>query len=116
MMEKRKQQRRHLAFQLNVVDRVTGEELGHIGNISPAGAMIVTEKDLPVDVTYDVKIDLRDLEELGNQDYLETKLQTAWSLPDTNPDLNRVGSRFVDVKEADKYLIYHMINYFGFTY
>ena len=56
--EKRAIARRHLVFYLRVFEDSTGKILGHLADISTNGIMLVSEKKIPVDRDYRLRIRL----------------------------------------------------------
>jgi c-di-GMP-binding flagellar brake protein YcgR len=102
-MEHRGGDRKHLYLYLDVEDRRTGALIGHLGDISPGGIMIITENALPLHHEYYVRIKLP--EEEFNAKYLDVKVETRWQKPDVNPELQCIGCRFTHIDADDVTLV-----------
>jgi len=92
--------RRHLLFYLEIYDPKTHELIGHLGDISTEGIMIIVEKPVVFSKTKVISIKLPDLEEF-NQRFIEAEVEIRWMKPDTNPNLHCIGCRFVDLDPDD---------------
>lgn len=102
-MEHRGKERKHLFLYLDVVDRLSGKLLGHLGDISEGGLMVISEHFLPLNVEHYVRIKLPEGE--FNAKYLDAKIETRWEKPDVNPNLRCIGCRFVQIDQDDMEII-----------
>ena len=58
MKEFRRSRRREVADTIHVVDSMTDTVIGHIGNISEAGMLVMASAPLVVDALYQLRFDL----------------------------------------------------------
>lgn len=103
-MEKKRSTRRHLLFYLEVYNQHSGELVGHLGDISNAGLMLVGERPLPLNKVFDLNIRLPDLEEFIESG-LEVRVETRWTHPDSNPDFHCTGCLLLDIAPEDESVI-----------
>jgi c-di-GMP-binding flagellar brake protein YcgR len=94
-------QRRKLLFYLDIVDQDTYQSLGHLGDISKEGIMIIAEKRIPFENVKRIKIQLPEFEEFTKK-YIEAEVEKRWAKPDDNhPNWYRIGCRFIKLNEED---------------
>ncbi len=99
-MQTRHQQRKHLFLYLEVLDQDSGKMLGHLGDISSQGMMIIAEHPLPLYQTLKLRLNLPDTGEFS-KNYLNITVETRWTRPDINPQLHCIGCQFQEVAEDD---------------
>ena len=75
MLEKRVHKRRHLVYYLRAVDNATGREIGRVGDISPAGILLVSKGKIALQTEYKVGIELSDLENNRQHHQLNVKIK-----------------------------------------
>ncbi len=107
--------RRKLLFYLDIIDQETHKLLGHLGDISKDGIMIITDKPIPFENVKQIKIQLPDFEEEFTKKYIEVEVEKRWVKPDNNPNLYRIGCRFIKVNEEDLQTIEHVQEVLGFS-
>ncbi len=103
-MEHRDTIRKHVFLYLEIFDRDTQQLLGHLGDISHDGLMIITERTLPLHERKNLRIKLPDSEEF-TEAYLDVQVETRWIAPDANPEIQCIGCLFTHVNPADEALI-----------
>lgn len=107
MQERRKYKRSELMYYVRIYDRNTGEVIGHLGNITPYGLMIISEEPLQIESKYDLRIELpQELEEKAN---LEMDAESLWCIPDINPNFYNTGLRLLDLGAEDIRIIEQMV-------
>lgn len=89
--EKRTQTRRNLIYYLKVVDAISGEELGRVGNLTTKGVLVIGEREIEEGEVHTVKIDISDVEIGIEQEYIIMKITACWSRQDVNPDYYVTG-------------------------
>jgi c-di-GMP-binding flagellar brake protein YcgR len=89
---------------LDILDAHSGELLGHLGDISLEGLMMVADQPLPLQQIRVISIQLPEDEEL-TESSIEVKIQVRWTRPDLNPNLHRIGCQFVDISEKNRIII-----------
>ena len=116
-MEKQYSQRtprKQLFIYLDVLDQETHEKIGHLGDISPDGIMIITEQPVALNSIKAIRIQLpSDLEEFS-QEYLDCVVDARWTKPDFNPKLHCIGCRFTKISDEDLPLIEQLQDVLGF--
>ena len=112
-MEHRHKSRKHVFLYLKVFDQHTGQLLGHLGDISNEGMMIIADGAFSLHQQLDIRIQLPNSEEFS-QKFLDIIVQSRWSAPDVNPELYCTGFLFVDASEADFIVIGQMIDLLTF--
>jgi hypothetical protein len=89
MPEKRRLKRRHLLYNLMVVNADTGEALGRLADINVEGLMIVSENPIPVKTEYLLRITLP--QKILGQEVLQVAARSLWTKKDVNPALLVTG-------------------------
>jgi hypothetical protein len=110
--ENRKLKRRHLIYYLRVFDRNTNQLLGHLVDITPEGAMLVSETPIPTAERFQLRMLLP--AEIFGKDRLEFEAESIWSKNDINPDFYDTGFRLLDVNAEDAATISELIGEYGF--
>jgi len=113
MDERRKLQRRHLIFYLEIEDEETNEKLGHLGDINVEGMMILTEEELPIEKKYKVRLKLPKFE-MFDKEFLSMDIITRWMKKDFNPYINCIGCQYRKLSKDDTQLIERLIRLLGF--
>ena len=97
-------ERKNLLFYLDVVDLESNQVIGHLGDISLDGMLIISEQTLPLESRYHIHIKLPPDENLGAE-VIDLQIETRWSKPDVNPTLQCIGCRFVEISPTNEDLI-----------
>ena len=106
--------RRHLLLYLDVVDYETQRLIGHLGDISDKGLLLLTEMHLPVGLKRKVSIMLPDIEEFEEHTKIDIIIETRWTHPDKNPKVTCVGCLFLDIDKKGLDLIDQLEAVLGF--
>lgn len=112
MEERRKFKRRHLLFYTRVFDRKNGKLIGHIADLTPAGAMLISEEEIPLDTTYHLMMDLPFA--YNSKTHLDFDALSVWSKPDLDPKFFNAGFKLLNVEPEDLTIIEWIIQDFGF--
>ena len=112
MADKRKFPRRDLIFYSRVSDGKSGRALGYLINITPQGAMILSEKLQDVDLEVELHIELP--EGLSNLREMVIPARSRWCQPDINPEFYDVGFMFLEISKEYTELILKMVEEYGF--
>ncbi|MFH0921346.1 MAG: PilZ domain-containing protein [Fibrobacterota bacterium] len=91
MHEKRLLKRRHLLYNLLVINADTSETLGRLADINVEGLLLVSEKPVPVNADYTLRITLP--QKILGQEVLQVAARSLWSKKDANPSLLLTGFR-----------------------
>jgi hypothetical protein len=112
MADRRLYPRRYLIFYSRVFDQKTGELLGHIIDITPAGAMLISEKPLEIGKLYHLKMELPD--ELSTRQFLVFEAKSVRGSQDMIPAFYDTGLQLINVAPSDIALIEKLVESFGF--
>lgn len=110
--EKRAVKRRHLIYYLRVFDRRTDQILGHLVDITPEGAKLISESPIPTAERYQLRMMLP--AEIFGRDHLDFEAESLWSNQDINPDFYDTGFRLHRIEARDALVIAHLIDEYGF--
>jgi len=97
METKRKQERSHLTYYLDVIDVWSGEVLGKIADITLEGLMLLTKESIPVGTQKQLKIVSSD----ESFSPIEFESDCRWCKTDVNPDYFDVGFHLDEISEDD---------------
>ncbi|RME07126.1 MAG: PilZ domain-containing protein, partial [Anaerolineae bacterium] len=89
MEERRKLKRQHIMFYSRVFHRETGEFLGYLGNLTPMGMMVITEKPIVAGQRMPLRIDLP--EDMYKLPLLKLEARSVWCRRDVDPNFYNVG-------------------------
>ena len=110
--DKRRLKRSHLIYYLRVFDRSTNETLGHLVDITPEGAMLISENPIPVNTHFQLRMQLP--AEIFGRTHLDFEAESLWSKRDINPDFHDAGFRLINVEVKDTAIIARLIDEYGF--
>ena len=99
MNEKRRLPRKRPDVALNVTDAMTGEVVGHLGNLSLEGMLLLAQRPIADDALYQFSFHLPDSH--GRLHPIEVGVHEQWSAPGTMRGQSWVGFRFIDVAPDD---------------
>lgn len=108
MKERRTLDRKYLMVYSRVFDRSTGKILGYLSDLSPKGAMIISDDPLSENSKISLRFDLPD-PPLFSTDHLNLDARVAWCKPDIDPSFYNIGFEFFEISETDKSIIEEMI-------
>ena len=111
-LDKRHIKRSHLIYYLRVFDRITNETLGHLVDITPEGAMLISESTIPVNTHFEFRMMLP--AEIFGRTTLDFDAESLWCKRDTNPDFFDTGFRLLNVELRDTAIIARLIDEYGF--
>jgi PilZ domain len=112
MPERRKFRRKDLLFYARVYDSKSGRTIGNLLNITPDGAMVLSEKQVDSDLMMELHIELPD--GIATKQELVFTAKSLWCQPDINPEFYDVGFQFDKVSDEDGKIIQRMIEEYGF--
>lgn len=113
MQERRKSKRRFIMYYTRVFDRSTGAVLGYLIDLSPQGAMVVSEEPFVAHKLYRLRMDVP--EEFEIRACLDFEAVCVWSRTDTaDPRFYESGLHLQEVPGEDVALIERIIQEYGF--
>lgn len=102
--EMRKVERWHLVFYLRVFDGSSSRVIGHVVDISAQGIMLVSDKPVPVDTPYNLRMRLPT--EVADREEIVFNATSRWCKKDDNPDFFIIGFQMDDLDpEIEKYIL-----------
>lgn len=113
MKERRTLNRKYLMVYSRVFDRTTGKILGYLSDLSPKGAMIISDDPISENVTISLRFDLPD-PPLFSTSHLNLEARIAWCKPDIDPSFYNIGFEFLEIKESDKAIVEEMVEAYEF--
>lgn len=99
-MVARRSVRKRAAESITVVNAMTGESMGRIGNLSVDGMMLISPSPLPEDHLYQVQFQLRDAQHAPHK--LEVGIQCLWSEAARTEHTHWAGCKIIDISEAEQ--------------
>lgn len=111
MEERRQLKRQHIMFYSRVFDRATGAFMGYLGNLTPDGAMIISEEQLEIDKMYQLRIDLP--EDMYAKTLLNLDARAVWCKQDIDPSFCNIGFSLQSVPLQDVGIIQQIIDDYG---
>ncbi len=109
--EKRRVERKYLAFYLRVFDGMGSKVVGHLVNISSNGLMLLSDFPIPVNEEYVLRMCLpAALVEKGE---ITFNAVSRWCKNDTNPDFYLAGFQLHDISLSLKNDILALIDEFS---
>lgn len=100
MIERRKMPRRRPEIALQVTDAMTGEVVGHLGNLSLEGMMLVAQAPIVEDGLYQLTFQLPDAH--GRLHPIEVGAHELWSEATNIRGHAWVGLRLIDISPDDQ--------------
>jgi hypothetical protein len=87
-----------------VMDANTREMLGHLVDITPLGLMMDSQKPLPLETDYRLRLDT--MPDVADKDYIKFTARAKWCLPDAvEPYLFDIGFSIIDIAQHDAEII-----------
>lgn len=103
MNNKRRVARKRPDVNLRVTDAMSGDAVGHLGNLSMDGMMLIAQSPITDDALYQFVFHLPDAH--GRLHPIEVGAHQLWSEPPTFKDQAWVGFRFIDVSPDDEKML-----------
>ncbi len=97
MADRRQVRRWYLVLYLRVFDADTGEQLGHLVEISQKGLMVVSDLPFPLEREFHLSLDVPHPD--GTRERLHLNARSLWTSADANPDFHDTGFELVQVNQ-----------------
>lgn len=110
--ERRDSNRRHLIFNIAVINLATGEEIGRLADISTEGLLIASPIKLPLKERLKLTFVLP--ESCSHHDNVEFEAESRWHKDDANPDYELTGYEVMQPAEEYKKLCQILVREIGF--
>ena len=112
MPDRRKTKRKYLMFYTRVFDVQTGELLGHLVDLTPQGAMLISEHAVPAGAHFRLKMELSP--EVATQPYVEFDARSLWCQQDVNPQFYNTGFNFLSIAPESIAIVERIVEAYGF--
>lgn len=109
--ERRSAPRKPSTAPIEVIDSISGENIGHVGNVSRTGLMLVCHRPLNDNALYQLRFRLP--VPRGAQSEIETGVCTMWTEQPTTESYQWSGVRIISIsapaaKSLDRWLDQHV--------
>jgi hypothetical protein len=110
--ERRRQKRRKFTYYMRVIDANTFQLIGHLSDISTTGIKVDSEKPLPVNSIYKLRVDLP--QDLGNKTFMVFDGRSKWCQMDKlEPNSYNVGFEVSILSRDDSEVFQRMYDKYG---
>jgi hypothetical protein len=113
MQERRKQARKYLMVYSRVFHRENGRILGYLADLSPTGAMIISDDAMPANATLPLSFDLPDPASFPIS-RLNLEARVAWCNPDIDPSFYNLGLEFSPLGDGEQAIVQGLIDAYEF--
>ncbi|MDQ5910224.1 MAG: hypothetical protein QG599_2320 [Pseudomonadota bacterium] len=110
--DQRQLKRHSLFYQPTVLDSTTQQPVGHLIDISPGGAMLVSDHSINSGIIMDIRIILPAA--FMNTTCFDMHVETMRVNSDVNTDYFAMGLRFLEIDESNQKFIQHLIENYTF--
>ena len=93
--DSRRAPRRHVTESIPVIDTMTDEIIGQLGNLSESGMLLIASAPLVEDALYQLRFHLRD--DRGQDIPIDVGAHLLWSAPANTPGQAFAGLRFLTI-------------------
>jgi hypothetical protein len=112
MNERRKIKRKYLMFYTRVFDADTEHLIGHLVDITPDGARLISEAPVPTGHDFNLKMELSG--DIADQPFLEFSARSLWCKPDVNPSFYNTGFQLLSITPEGVAIIERIVEAYGF--
>lgn len=113
MHERRKQPRKDLMSYSQVHDLHEGKLIGYLGDLTPLGAMVISDQRVEIDIELTISIQLPELPDIKDET-MTLPVRVAWCHQDLSPDYFNIGMEFKSVADKQKAIIDAVIENYEF--
>ena len=106
--ERRKNKRRKFTYYMRVVDASTLQLIGYLTEISAVGIQVDSEKPLPLNVSYKLRLELT--ADIANKTFMVFNGRSKWCQPDRlEPNSHNIGFEVTLLSHDDTEIFKRMI-------
>lgn len=110
--ERRRLKRHNVSYYLPVMDRNSGQVIGHMVDISPVGFMMDCKAPIPSNKKYDLHLDF--MEDIAGHAFFDFSAYSKWCRHDSiQPYLFNAGFEITDLARADLEVIRSIMDKYG---
>jgi hypothetical protein len=107
--EQRRAPRKQPDYSVTVTDTITGHLLGHLGNLSSNGMLLIGQRVPRSEAVYQVSLSLPQRD--GATSTLEVGIQEQWHEPAATPGQTWAGYRIIAIGNADAAQLDHWLQH-----
>lgn len=108
MTEHRRSQRKRAHHAIQVIDSISGQQVGHIGNLSIDGMLLITSRKMPEDALFQFQFELPS-GAAAKAHSLELGVHEQWSEAANVPGQYWSGFRIIDIGPDDYNVLYDWV-------
>jgi hypothetical protein len=97
---------------VRVYDAATRQQIGNLVDITPQGAMIVSQDSISAGQAIKLRLELT--ADIADKPYLEFPTRSIWCHPDLDPTLYNIGFEILELTPEDSSIVHKIIETFGF--
>ncbi len=112
MQERRKTQRRYLLYYMRIFDAATRKQIGNLVDITPRGAMIVSDHPIPAGQTTRLQMELS--ADVADKPFMEFSARSKWCRPDFGLNMHNTGFEILELAPEDVKIVRRIVKEFGF--
>jgi hypothetical protein len=110
--DRRKIKRRKFGYYMQVIDNETHELVGYLSDISPQGFKLDTQKALPVNQEYTLRMDLT--AEISEKSYIAFVARAMWKKPDPLDPASQIeGFQIIGITPYEKGIYQRIVEKYG---
>ena len=106
--EHRRSQRKRAHHMIHVTNAITGQQIGHIGNMSIDGMLLISNQQLPEDALFQFTFSLPS-GATASQHQLEIGVHEQWAETASVPGQFWSGFRIIDIGPEDYNVLYDWV-------
>jgi hypothetical protein len=99
--ENRRSRRKRVQQRIEVTDALTGQPMGHVGNLSADGMLLIANRPVPDNALFQFSFDLPDARG-GAPRRFEIGVHEQWTEPANIPGQHWAGFRIIDIAPEDR--------------
>lgn len=112
MNERRKIPRKYMMYYTRIFKMPGGVLLGHLVDITSAGAMVISEAPIPTEQIFRVKLELSP--DVSENPYIVFDARSVWCKKDVDPRFYNTGFEILEPSESQIAIIERIIEAYGF--
>lgn len=110
--DRRRIKRRFLMYYSRIYDTGAEKLLGHLGDITSGGLMVISEERLPVGSSWQLKLELSN--EIAPEPFLRFTARSVWCEQDVNPSVYNTGFEIEEMPVEGMEIIQRIVDTYGF--
>jgi hypothetical protein len=112
MDERRNRKRVYMMFYSRIRDRHSGSLIGHLVDLTPDGALVVSETPVEVGAALSLQMELP--EDVSDKQFIRYEARVAWCRKDIDPTFYDIGLQLGNIAPEDIAIFKKFIDAYGF--